>query len=279
MRTLNRNCSKSPHSREHHIHAPQREEKQRAKWGWARNKISFAVLWLKSDLFSIYQWTSVVRKWSFLTESVDKIGSGTSASVCSRHGWEQSPTNRDWTCSHPRATRREQDEETRCSQSPPSKEVLLLFPTKGRYLESPVCCHVEGVTNWETTYFTGVDLQRKPQLPLLLRCAQNKKKTNWCEDVPNTRLGQHSNVSQSPCICTWSVSHHSWKYFPVYLVFCYIPPQSKIANILRSYAEHHSQASLSKWRRWRDEQRPGWNGSHDGLSLCFCPQRGKKKGE
>lgn len=178
---------------------PSEGEKQ-AKWGWARNKISFVVLWLKSDLFSIYQWTSVVRKWLFLTESVDKIGSGTSASVCSRHGWEQSPTNRYWTCSNPRVTHREQDEKTRCSQSSQSKEIILLLPIKGRYLESPVCCHVEGFTNRETTYFIGVDLQRKPQLPLLLRCAQNKKnqtdvRTFQTLDWVNTATSHRTHAS------------------------------------------------------------------------------------
>lgn len=71
--------------------------------------------------------------------------------------------------------------------------MILLFPIKGRYLESPGWYHVPGGTKRQTTYFTGVDAQRKPQLPLLLPSAPNKN--HWCEDVPNTPVGQHNNIS------------------------------------------------------------------------------------
>lgn len=111
------------------------------------------------------------------------------------------------------------------------------------------------------------------------------------------RNDRRSLLDQTGLICLVIVCNHSTKSLPAYLVFCYIPPQSKTANILRNSAEQQSQASLEKMagrterpgfrvhreKKWwfvceRDkEQLSGFISKEDGnvllSSVCPMPQK------
>lgn len=103
MRILNRNGSKSPHSRA--SHSGLSEQEKQVKWGLKRKKMSCAVCWLKCDLFRIHQLTSVVRKGLFLSGSGDKTGSGRSASTWMR----AKPQECYWSLRNREDDRRRQD--------------------------------------------------------------------------------------------------------------------------------------------------------------------------
>lgn len=100
--------------------------------------------------------------------------------------------------------------------------------------------------------------------------------------VNTTTSHSSAFLSQDPHVSTWSVSLSfcdARKPFPVYLVFCYIPPQRKSAYILGSEAEHHtecSKASLSKWRRWRDDQRDLAETAAMTVWVCYLVHRQKE---
>lgn len=274
----------------------------------------------------------MVGKWLFLTGSVDKFG----PSVFSRQAESKArkPNEAWWTCSHPSTQRRRRSDVL----SPPSrelsasktwtgrlsfwinlflflklrgyncsvkKEIILFFPVQGRCLESPGWCRGAGGTNRESTYFTAVDVHSFWSF--------SEQTTNRCEDVPNTRLGQHNNVSfltfnltqptRLHLICLAIFCVDSWKSFPLYLVFCYIPAQSKVAAILRSEAEHSTECretSMKKMNRelaetpamalgkelwiigrWDERELSGFISKEDGIvllsSVCPIPQKNLKR--